>query len=338
MRATAFAQGILTSLGQPRRRCHRDARPGIRQGDAPTRLARRPRTATGMPMAAALVALAAMTLWAAVTGANTAGAGAGGASGGGQLAVHFIDVGQGDSVLILAPSGKTMLIDGGPADASERLVAYLKAQKVSRIDVLVATHPHADHIGGLVEVLRTFPVDLVVDSGKVHTTATYERFLTLIDQKNIRFRLGRAGDGIDLGPGLAARILHPTEPLPENMNDCSVVVRLEYGKVSFLFTGDAQRDAENAMLKSGAHLRAAVLKVAHHGSGTSSSPWFLKAVKPGVAVILVGAGNSYGHPHRTTLLNLADYTDRVYRTDVDGDVVVTTDGTTFRVDTARAGP
>ncbi|MDI7246549.1 MAG: ComEC/Rec2 family competence protein [Bacillota bacterium] len=336
MRATAFVKGILTSPGQPRRRCHRNPHPGTRQGGAPTRAARLPRTATGMPMAAALVALAAMTLWAAMMGADAAGAGTG--SGAGRLAVHFIDVGQGDSILILAPSGKTMLIDGGPADASERLIAYLKEQEVAKIDVLVATHPHADHIGGLVEVLRAFPVGLVVDSGKVHTTATYERFLTLIDQKNIRFRLGRAGDSIDLGPGFAARILHPTEPLPENMNDCSVVVRLEYGKVSFLFTGDAERDAENAMLKSGADLRAAVLKVAHHGSRTSSSPWFLKAAKPAVAVILVGAGNSYGHPHRITLLNLADYTDRVYRTDVDGDVVVTTDGTTFRVDTARGGP
>ena len=269
-----------------------------------------------------------------LTGADAGSPG----SGGPHLAVHFIDVGQGDSILVQAPSGKTMLVDGGPVDASDRLVAYLKAQKVSRIDVLVATHPHADHIGGLIEVLRTFVVGLVVDSGKVHTTATYERFLTLIDQKNIRFRLGRAGDGIDLGPGLDARILHPSEPLPENMNDCSVVIRLQYGKVGFLFTGDAEREAENAILRSGADLHATVLKVAHHGSRTSSSPWFLKAVEPAVGVILVGAGNSYGHPHRITLLNLAGYVDRVYRTDVDGDVVVITDGTTFRVDTARGKP
>ncbi len=266
-----------------------------------------------------------------------AGAGSAGA-GSGRLAVHFIDVGQGDSILVQAPSGKTMLIDGGPADASARLVACLEAEKVSGIDVLVATHPHADHIGGLAEVLRTFPVDLVVDSGKVHTTATYERFLTLIDQKNIRFRLGRAGDRIDLGPGLDAEILHPSEPLPENMNDCSIVIRLRYGKVGFLFTGDAEREAEGAMLDSGADLSATVLKVAHHGSRTSSSPWFLEAVKPTVAVIMVGAGNSYGHPHRMTLLNLQDYMDRVYRTDLDGDVVMTTDGTTFEVRTARSGP
>ncbi|MEW6105782.1 MAG: ComEC/Rec2 family competence protein [Bacillota bacterium] len=320
MSATMFTDGILTGV---RSCCNQ--RPAIHPGRA------RRAAAAGFLIAAILVAL---VLLVPLTGADAASPGSGGA----HLAVHFIDVGQGDSILVQAPSGKTMLVDGGPVDASGRLVAYLKAQKVSRIDVLVATHPHADHIGGLIEVLRTFVVGLVVDSGKVHTTATYERFLTLIDQKNIRFRLGRAGDSIDLGPGLDVRILHPSEPLPESMNDCSVVIRLQYGKVGFLFTGDAEREAENAILQSGADVHATVLKVAHHGSRTSSNPWFLKAVEPAVAVILVGAGNSYGHPHRITLLNLAGYTDRVYRTDVDGDVVVITDGTTFRVDTARGKP
>lgn len=320
MSATMFTEGILTGV---RSCCNRG--PAIHPGRA------RRAGAAGVLIAAILVGLVVLL---PLTGAGAASPGSGGA----HLAVHFIDVGQGDSILVQAPSGKTMLVDGGPVDASGRLVAYLKAQKVSRIDVLVATHPHADHIGGLIEVLRTFVVGLVVDSGKVHTTATYERFLTLIDQKNIRFRLGRAGDSIDLGPGLDVRILHPSEPLPENMNDCSVVIRLQYGKVGFLFTGDAEREAENAILRSGADLHATVLKVAHHGSRTSSSPWFLKAVEPAVAVILVGAGNSYGHPHRVTLLNLAGYVDRVYRTDVDGDVVVITDGTTFRVDTARGKP
>ncbi|NLG79988.1 MAG: MBL fold metallo-hydrolase [Firmicutes bacterium] len=321
MSAITFTEGILTSV----RPC-RNRPPAIHPGQA-----KRAGTARGVLIAAILVGL---VLLLPLTGADAASPGSGGA----HLAVHFIDVGQGDSILVQAPSGKTMLVDGGPVDASDRLIAYLKAQKVSRIDVLVATHPHADHIGGLIEVLRTFVVGLVVDSGKVHTTATYERFLTLIDQKNIRFRLGRAGDTIDLGPGLDVRILHPSEPLPENMNDCSVVIRLQYGKVGFLLTGDAETEAENAILRSGADVHATVLKVAHHGSRTSSSPWFLKAVKPVVAVIPVGAGNPYGHPHRITLLNLADYMDRVYRADLDGDVVVTTDGTTFQVDAARSRP
>ncbi|MFZ5925719.1 MAG: ComEC/Rec2 family competence protein [Bacillota bacterium] len=255
-----------------------------------------------------------------------------------ELVVHFIDVGQGDSILVQTPSGKTMLIDGGPVEASERLLSYLKTSGVERIDVLVATHPHADHIGGLQEVLRTFPVGLVVDPGKVHTTATYERFLTLVDQKDIPFRLGRAGDEITLDSELEVDVLNPAEPLPESVNDCSVVIKISYGKVSFLLTADVEKEAENAMLGRGADLQATVLKVAHHGSRSSSSPWFLKKVKPRVAVIQAGSGNPYGHPHRITILNLQDYTDKIYRTDRSGSIVVASDGHTFTVKPERGTP
>jgi beta-lactamase superfamily II metal-dependent hydrolase len=252
-----------------------------------------------------------------------------------RLTVHFIDVGQGDAVLVQAPSGKRMLVDGGPAETSDRLVSYLKRHGVSSVDVVVATHPHADHIGGLLEVLKAFSVGLVVDSGKIHTTTTYERFLTLVDQKGASFRLGRAGDVIDLGPGLDVTILHPSEPLAESMNDCSIVLRLRFRGVSFLLMGDAEREAEDAILRSGLEVRADVLKVAHHGSSSSSSPRFLKAVSPAIAVVLVGAGNPFGHPHQATLRNLVACGSRVFRTDIHGDVVVGTDGSAIRVETGR---
>ncbi|HHY32744.1 MAG TPA: MBL fold metallo-hydrolase [Firmicutes bacterium] len=297
-----------------------------------TRLRRAGRGSRGL-VRCTLVVLALTVLAVEVPSLQARAAGI--AGGPARLRVHFIDVGQGDAVLVEAPSGKTMLIDGGPPESSDRLVEYLKVHGVSKLDVVVSTHPHADHIGGLIEVLREFKVGLVVDSGKVHTTATYERFLSLIDEKGIDFRLGRAGGDIDLGPGVEARILSPVEPLPENINDCSVVIRLRYGTTSFLFTGDAERDAEDAMLRRGVELGATVLKVAHHGSSTSSKPWFLEEVKPAVAVILVGAGNPFGHPHRVTLMNLAEHTDEIYRTDTHGDVLVVTDGTTFQVSTAR---
>lgn len=292
---------------------------------------RRRASAPRAPLAAALVVFVLLT---ALVGAGAAGPGHEGA----RLTVHFIDVGQGDAVLVEAPSGKTMLVDGGPVEASDRLVTYLKDRGVSRIDVVVATHPHADHIGGLLEVLRAFAVGLVVDSGKIHTTATYERFLTLVDQKGIRFRLGRAGDTIDLGPGLDVRILHPSEPLHESVNDCSVVLRLRFGSVGFLLMGDAEREAEDAILRGETDVRAAVLKVAHHGSSSSSSPRFLRAVGPTVAVIFVGAGNSFGHPHEMTFHDLAACASRVYRTDVHGDVVVSTYGAVLRVEAARTEP
>ncbi|MGE5593269.1 MAG: MBL fold metallo-hydrolase [Betaproteobacteria bacterium] len=320
MRPRALKEGVLARV-RPRRERHPTVRPG-----------RASRWSAAL-LRWALIVLAFAVLAAQVPSVEARADGL--AGGPARLRVHFIDVGQGDAVLVEAPSGKTMLIDGGPPESSDRLVGYLRAHDVSKLDVVVSTHPHADHIGGLIEVLRKFRVGLVVDSGKVHTTATYERFLTLIDEKGIEFRLGRTGGSIDLGPGVDVRILSPVEPLPENVNDCSVVMKLRFGAISFLFTGDAERDAEDAMLRRGADLDATVLKVAHHGSGTSSKPWFLEEVKPAIAVILVGVGNPFGHPHQMTLLNLAEHTDRVYRTDTNGDVVVVTDGTTFQVNTVR---
>lgn len=248
---------------------------------------------------------------------------------GGQVEVHFIDVGQGDAILVTA-GGRAALIDGGEAVAGPGLVAYLREQGIEHVDALIATHPHADHIGGFLTVLEELSVGEVYDTGQVHPTGTYERFLLLVKEKNLAYRMARAGMKIPLTPGLDLELLAPPEtPIintTSDINNNSAVVRLQVGPVAFLFTGDIETEAEEMLVRLYPDLDVTVLKVAHHGSRSSSSEVFLETVKPAVAVISVGAGNPYGHPHQAVLERLARYTTRIYRTDRDGTIRVGTDG------------
>ncbi len=206
------------------------------------------------------------------------------------------------------------------------MVDYLKQAGITEIDLVISTHPHEDHIGGLISVLENFPVGEVIDPAVAHTTKTFEKYLTLIDEKDITFTEGRAGMRRELGGGAALEILHPVSPSSRHLNNASIVARLTFGETAFLFAGDAEEEAEAEMLQHSAKLKSNVLKVGHHGSQTSSNKEFLQAVGPEVAVIMCGAGNSYGHPHAETLEKLAAASARVYRTDLDGTVVITTDG------------
>ncbi|MFO8059985.1 MAG: MBL fold metallo-hydrolase [Bacillota bacterium] len=250
----------------------------------------------------------------------------------GELAVHFIDVGQGDAILIEAPGGAA-LIDGGTRQAGEIVVQYLVRRGIRRIDLVVATHPHADHIGGLIDVLRNFEVHQVVDSGQPHTTATFDDYLTEVEKQvdagSCVYEIPE-GQVVDLGSGAAVTVLGP-DSVAESLNDGSVVCRLDFGSTSFLFTGDAEHTAEERLLNRGSDLEADVLKVGHHGSATSTSPAFLTAVSPAHAVICVGDDNSYGHPHRETLDRLAEAGTRIYRTDVHGTVIFVSDGRELKV-------
>lgn len=250
----------------------------------------------------------------------------------GSLQVHFIDVGLGDSILILAPDGTVALIDGG--ESGSGVVSYLEAQGVKRINLMIATHPHADHIGGLVDVLRAFPVDEVVTNGQAHTTLTYEHFLDGIAAAKAKYTEVKRGDTLKFG-GLTLDVLHPTGPTGQNLNDQSVVLRLLHGRVAFLFAGDAEHTAEASMLTSEENIQAQILKVGHHGSRSASSPAFLAAVQPELAVYSSGAGNSYGHPHAETLAALTSAGATIYGTDVNGTVVVTSDGTNYKVEMAK---
>lgn len=247
------------------------------------------------------------------------------------MQVHFIDVDQGDAILVQA-SGYTMLIDAGRHDRDE-VVPYLQSVGVEHIHLLVGTHPHADHIGQMAQVLGRFPVEEVWMSGDLHTTRTFERTLDAILESGAAYHEPRAGETVQFGD-LTVGVLHPEE-VTGQLNDGSIVLRLEFGDTVFLFTGDAERRAEEQMLARGERLRATVLKLAHHGSRTSSTRAFLDAVSPEIAVYSAGRNNRYGHPHREVLERLAERNIEVYGTDRHGSVVVETDGSRIQIATER---
>ncbi len=247
----------------------------------------------------------------------------------GQLTVHFIDVGQGDSIFIKTPE-QNILIDGG--NRGDTVVNYLQALGVNKLDLVIGTHPHADHIGGLINVMERIAVDAVIDPGVMHTTVTFEDYLTLIDEKDIEYIEGRAGMHRDLGGRAELKIVHPVSP-GDHLNNASIVARVTYGDISFLFTGDAEKEAEAEMLRRDYSLQSTILKVGHHGSRTSTTREFLDTVEPKAAVIMCSRDNSYGHPHEETLNILAHARVDIYRTDQHGTIIVTTDGRSYEVST-----
>ncbi|NLG89893.1 MAG: MBL fold metallo-hydrolase [Clostridiaceae bacterium] len=259
-----------------------------------------------------------------------------------DLAVHFIDVGQGDAVLIECDEyDQWALIDAGDRfrDPVAKLRSYLESQDVDAIHLLMATHPHADHIGGMSMILEEFTVLLVADSGYEATSALWRDYKELLMTTPIPVIFPRRGDVIQLG-NLELEVLHPSDPVDRyaNENNASIVIRLEYGDVSFLFTGDVEALGESEMLSELGNsaselLDVDILKVAHHGSRTSSSEAFLSVVTPEVAVISVGEGNRYGLPDEEALHALAEVGAEVYRTDHHGTVVIWTDGSQYSVTT-----
>lgn len=238
--------------------------------------------------------------------------------------VHFINVGQGDSILIQSGNGKNMLIDGGTKAQGSKVVNFLKSKGVSKLDVVVATHPDADHIGGLIAVLNNFSVGKFIDSGKVHTTDTYYELLQLIDSKNIAFEVPKTGQMISFDNVMDVQVLNANSNASDN-NDASLVLKAKYGKVSFLLTGDAGTSIENALI-SKYDVKSTYLKAGHHGSNTSSSANFINAVYPVGTVLSYGKDNSYGHPHKEVTTRLNNVKSKVYSTALSGDITVTTDG------------
>jgi beta-lactamase superfamily II metal-dependent hydrolase len=253
----------------------------------------------------------------------------------GDLRAYFLDVGQGDSSVILFKD-QVILIDAGEIDQGDRVVSDLKKLGVTRIDLLVATHPHSDHIGGMQKVLAVFPVGRVLDSGIPSTSSLYEHFLETVDKKNIPYVIAEQGQTIDLDPSLRILVLSPPKGrIGDNINTNSIVLRISYGTVNLLYTGDATTDAESAMMKAGYPLDTEILKVSHHGSSDAGSAAFLNRIDPEVAIISLGRDNEYGHPHRETLERLNAAGPLVLRTDLDGTVLVTSDGATYSVVTDK---
>jgi len=243
-----------------------------------------------------------------------------------QLIVHFIDVGQGDCILVQFPNGKVMLIDAGDDQNAPFIVDYLREHRIRVIDYLVATHPHADHIGGLDEVIEAFDIGKVYMPRVTHTTRSFQEVLLSLQRKELAVTAAEKGVLIVKDRGVEARVLAPGASSYEDLNDYSAVIRVVYGSTAFLFTGDAGKTSEQQMIESGSDLRADVLKVAHHGSSDATTEAFLQRVSPKYAVISVGRNNDYGHPHRETLDALSRNGIQVYRTDIDGTIVFSSDG------------
>ncbi|WP_324729132.1 MBL fold metallo-hydrolase [Lysinibacillus fusiformis] len=250
-----------------------------------------------------------------------------------EMRVHFIDVGQGDSILIESPNGKTMLIDGGVKGAGQQVVSYLKELGVNKLDQVVATHPDADHIGGLIPVLQTIPIEQFYDSGKVHTSQTFEEMLMAIDQKNIPYYVPKTGDLIEFDKDVTVKVLNANEHATDN-NDASIVLKVVYGNVSFLLTGDAGIALEKEMMQN--DVTATILKAGHHGSNTSSSEEFIRTVKPEVTILSYGEDNKYGHPHAEVVDRLQAMGSNIYATAESGTIIVATDGVNYTVNGKEA--
>lgn len=242
----------------------------------------------------------------------------------GELKVHFLDVGQGDSALITA-GNNAMLIDTGDRGYGSGIVSYLKNQGIKKLDYLILTHPHADHIGGAVEVINSFEIDKIIMPKVSHTTKTFENLLVAIDNKGMKITAPNPGDEYELGSA-RFKILAPNSSSYKSLNDYSVVTRIVFGDTAFLFTGDAESTSESQILSKGFEIKSDVLKIGHHGSDTSTSDSFLKSVAPKYAVISVGSGNKYGHPTQTVLGRLQNHGVEVYRTDEAGTIVAVSDG------------
>jgi beta-lactamase superfamily II metal-dependent hydrolase len=262
------------------------------------------------------------------------------AANGQELKVVFIDVGQGDSTLVILPNGKSVLIDGGERDMGDAVLSTIKDMHVAKIDVIVATHPHADHIGGLISVMNQLPVGKVVDSGQDYTTNTYFDYLDAIDRNKIPYRIVHDGDKLDLDQSVNIEVFNPPIPLingsDDNISNNSVVLRMTYGNFSIVFPGDVREAAEGRL--AGKKLDADVLLAAHHGSSHSNSIPFLRAVSPETVVIYAGANNQYGFPNQKAMDNFnAMKVKNIFRTDVDGSIVLTTDGSgQYTMQTSRS--
>ncbi|HXY74663.1 MAG TPA: ComEC/Rec2 family competence protein [Dehalococcoidales bacterium] len=250
------------------------------------------------------------------------------------LEVYFLDVGQGDSE-ILRYGDSTMLIDAGTNQSTNTLLADIKNLGITKFNVIIATHPHEDHIGGLDGVINLYPFDeIFMPKTPQVTTKTFQDVLTAIKNKSKQITSPIPGSVLNFGD-CQCTILAPNSQNYDDLNNYSIVLKLVFKNVSFLFTGDAQVLSENEMLAKGYNLKADVLKVGHHGSETSTSLNFLNAVAPKYAAIEVGAGNDYGHPKATTLQKLAAANVNVYRTDLNGTIRMFSDGSTIQIGTAK---
>ncbi len=254
------------------------------------------------------------------------------------LEVHFIDVDQAECILIKTPE-KSVLIDAGDIGYEKKIENYLRTNGIFSIDLFIATHPHADHIGSASGIIKKFPVSEIIipeiPSEFLPTTSLFEDFLLTVSLKNCELSYSENGKTYDLGSGATLEILGPAGYSGDNLNNYSVISKLTFGETSFLFTGDAEEEAELLLLDSGADVSCTVLNAGHHGSSTSSCALFLKAANPEFAAISCGYNNDYGHPHKEVVSQFKDFGIEYYRTDYDGSIVFCSDGKNIKVKTSK---
>ncbi len=263
---------------------------------------------------------------------------------GDELRVHVLNVGQADSVLIISPAGKTVLVDAGNPGGGRIVQAAMNRAGVNTIDLLIATHAHADHIGGADEVINNVTVRRVLDSGVPNTTKNYADFLAAIGARGVEYTTAEPNQSFDIDGGARISVLAPIKPFftasqlrsgGNEPNANSVVVRLDYGEFSMLLTGDAEAQTEDRMIASNANIAAKILKVGHHGSRYATSEDFLRRGRFETAIISNGADNRYGHPSQEVLDRLRAANVRVYRTDLQGEIIITSRGEGYQVKVER---
>ena len=242
-----------------------------------------------------------------------------------DLLIHFIDVGQGDSTLIIFPNDEIALIDAGRKAGRKDLIKYLKDENIKKIDYLIGTHPHEDHIGGLPEVIRNFQIGKVYLPNKTNNTLIFEELLNEIKNKKLKISEGKSGINIIDNGDLKFYIIAPSKEY-SNINNNSIVTKIIYKSFSTIITGDAEKESESNMIKEGHNLKANILRVGHHGSNTSSTEEFLNKVNPEYAIISLGKDNSYGHPDLEVLESLEKKNIVILRTDELGSIIIKTDG------------
>ena len=257
----------------------------------------------------------------------------------GEFAVHFIDVGQGDSILIQNPDNDFMLIDTGEGNQYNKLTGYFENFNVSKFKYVVFTHPHADHIGSADKIVKNYDIETLIMPDAVNKNSqVFERLVTEIENKNLEITLPEFGAGFEFG-GAEFIILAPVSEEYKNLNNYSVVILMIYGNTRFIFTGDAEKESENEIIeycgKNNINISADILKAGHHGSSTSSQQKFLNLIQPSLAVITCGKDNSYNHPNMQVVERFESMGAEVLRTDIDGDIVIISDGRNLSVKKGR---
>ncbi|HNX64862.1 MAG TPA: ComEC/Rec2 family competence protein [Oscillospiraceae bacterium] len=257
----------------------------------------------------------------------------------GDFSVHYIDVGQGDCELIVSKD-KTVLIDSGEYENAPEVISYIQSLGITKLDYVIGTHPHSDHIGGLPEIIQSFDIGKVIApkvSGKMTpTTKTYINFLNAVKDKGLKLTPATVGEEYQLDENTVLKILAPLNDY-DSLNNYSIVCMVTHGENKFLFMGDAEKESETDLLEKNADIDADVLKAGHHGSNSSSTMKFLSAVSPLYSVVSVGADNSYNHPSEKAIQRILKYSKDIYRTDLQGTIVCTSDGKNISFEFEKEG-